>query len=361
MRIEKGTGDRTGKKWTTQMPAYILAILLLIAAAMHPVSALAESEENPENPPNPPKNIVDEKDTKYSYKDMQKDLRQLEKYYPDRFTVRSLGKTADKREIYCAVLGNADAKKQLVVQAAIHAREYMNTQVMMEILEQYIKRYEKGSYKNLTYEKLFNKVAVYLIPMMNPDGVTISQYGIQAIENKDLRQKLKKMKKSGGSYKYWKANAKGVDLNRNFKRGWGKEATSKTPASEGYPGKNPMSEKESNILNSLLDDLPNVRACLSYHSKGQIIYWYVGQKGSMKTRTKKLADMAKKYTGYKLIAPAKYYPGRGEFGNYCNMNKQIPNLTIETGRSKCPLGRSEFNRIYKENKEVIAGAAYLVK
>ena len=104
-----------------------------------------------------------------------------------------------------------------------------------------------------------------------------------------------------------------------------------------------------------------MRACLSYHSKGQIIYWYVGQKGSMKTRIQKLANLAHKTTGYKLVKPVKKYPGRGEFGNYCNMNLDIPNLTIETGRGNCPLGRSEFSKIYRKNKEMIEKVAYLVK
>ncbi|MCB6993541.1 peptidase M14 [bacterium 210820-DFI.6.37] len=333
----------------------VLALLLLVTVFLWPGAAYAEG---------PPKNIVDETDKKYSYNDMVKDLKQFEKYYSDRVTLKSLGKTADKREIYCVILGNPDAKKQIVVQASMHAREYMNTQMIMECLERYVKKYETGSYKKMKYKDLFNKVAVYIVPMVNPDGVTISQYGIKKIKDKKLRKKLKKMKKYGGSYKYWKANARGVDLNRNFKRGWKKGAKGdfvSKPASERYPGKKPLSEKESIALNSLMKSLPNARACLSYHSRGQIIYWYVGQKGSLKKRTKKLADMAKKTTGYKLVAPGTYYPGRGEFGNYCNMNLKIPNLTIETGKGKCPLSRKEFSKIYKKNKTMIEKTAYLVK
>lgn len=273
----------------------------------------------------------------------------------------SLGETADQREIYCAVLGNPEAKKQIVVQVAIHAREYMNSQVIMEFLERYARQYEKGSYKGMKYSKLFNRVAVYIVPMVNPDGVTISQYGIQAIENKNLRSKLKKMKKSKGSYKYWKANARGVDLNRNFKWGWGKGSISKKTASESYPGKHVLSEKEAIALDSLFKQLPNVRACLSYHPMGEIIYWYVGQKGGLKKCSRQLANLAKSPTGYKLVAPGKHYLGRGEFGNDCNMNRRIPNLTIETGRSPCPLGRKEFTRIYQKNKTMIEKTAYLVK
>lgn len=328
----------------------ITALLLTIAA--WPWAAFAEGAS---------KNIVNEKDLKYSYEDMETDLYQLADCYSDRISVMSLGRTADKRNIYCAVLGNPEAGKQIVVQAAIHAREYMNTQVIMEFLEQYAREYETGSYKGMKYSKLFDKVAVYIVPMVNPDGVTISQYGIQAIRDKGLRAKLKKMERSKGSCKYWKANARGVDLNRNFKRGWGKGIISKKPASESYPGKKALSEQESMALDGLFKHLPNVRACLSYHSMGEIIYWYVGQQGAMKKRSKQLADLAAKATGYKLVEPGKHYPGRGEFGNDCNMNREIPNLTIETGRSPCPLGREEFARIYKKNRTMIEKTAYLVK
>lgn len=38
----------------------------------------------------------------------------------------------------------------------------------------------------MTYQELFNKVAVYIVPMANPDGVTISQYGVSEIKSKNL-------------------------------------------------------------------------------------------------------------------------------------------------------------------------------
>ena len=148
---------------------------------------------------------------KYNYKDMQADLKAFVKKYPEIVSLESLGKTADKRKIYCLRMGNPDAKKQILVQAGIHGREWLNCQVLMKMLERYLSSYETGKYKKRTYAELFDEVAVYAIPMVNPDGVTISQYGPEKIRNKKLCKKIKKMKRQGG-YGRWKANARGVDL-----------------------------------------------------------------------------------------------------------------------------------------------------
>ena len=40
---------------------------------------------------------------------------------------------------------------------------------------------------------VFEKIAVHYVPMANPDGVTISQYGIRAIRKASLRKTLRKM------------------------------------------------------------------------------------------------------------------------------------------------------------------------
>lgn len=302
--------------------------------------------------------LVDGTDTLYSYEDMERDLKEIAKAYPEQTELESLGKTADQRDIYCLRLGNPEAKKQIILQGCIHAREWLNCQVLMKILERYLKAYETGSYKGKTYDRIFDQVAVYAIPMVNPDGVTISQYGPGKIRDKNLRAKVKKMSRTG-SWSKWKANARGVDLNRNFPALWGKKKERKGPSSERYQGKQAGSEQETKAVIKLIKRLPNLKACINYHSKGEIIYWGSKSGGSKRTAAYKLAKTVKAMCGYGLVDESKADNAGGDLERYLIAKTQIPYVCIETGSTEAPLKHKYFNGIYKKHKTVLERAAYL--
>ena len=70
---------------------------------------------------NPVVNPVD----KYSYSQMVNDISALASRYPGTVTVKSIGKSADGRDIYDVIVGNPNASKKILFQGAIHAREYI--------------------------------------------------------------------------------------------------------------------------------------------------------------------------------------------------------------------------------------------
>ena len=69
----------------------------------------------------------------------------------------------------------------------MHAREWLNSQLVMKMIEQCASQYYTGSYGGRTYRRLFKNVCFYVIPMLNPDGVNISQYGLARIKDADLK------------------------------------------------------------------------------------------------------------------------------------------------------------------------------
>lgn len=329
-------GKRTGA-------ALLIAVLIL---TMAPVSVFGVE------------GIVDETDTKYSYEDMKRDLKELAERYPEQTGLESLGKTADKRDIYCLRLGNPQAKKQIILQGCMHAREWLNCQVLMKTLERYLKSYHTGTYKGKTYARIFDQVAVYAVPMVNPDGVTISQYGISRIKDKSLRARLKKMSRRG-SWSRWKANGRGVDLNRNFPASWGRRKDRKAPASEGYQGKKAGSERETKAVMGLIKRLPNLKACISYHSRGEIIYWGAKGTGSKRTAAYRLAKTVKSMCGYSLVDESKAYGAGGDLERYLIAKIRIPYVCIETGREETPLKHKDFKSIYRKHKTVLERTASL--
>ncbi len=318
----------------------LMAVIVVFTLLLSPVEAFASTA------------IVNTKDKKYSYQDMRTDLKAFAKKYPEIVSLKILGKTADKRNIYCLRMGNPNARKQILVQAGIHGREWLNCQMLMKMLERYLSCYKTGTYKKKTYEELFNEVAVYAIPMVNPDGVIISQYGPEKIRNKKLRKKIKRMERQGG-YSRWKANARGVDVNRNFPAKWGRQKEARKPSSERYPGKKEKSERETRAVLKLLNKLSNVKACINWHSRGEQIYWGAKGNGGLRKKAWKLAKLARKNTGYRCIDESKSYGAGGDLERYIIQTMKTPYVCIETGKEVAPLKHKSFSSIYKKNKLMI--------
>lgn len=288
------------------------------------------------------KKIVNTLDKKYSYSDMKSDLKKLEKSYGSILKVDIAGKSLDKRNLYYVTLGNAKAKKTVYVETSVHAREYMNTKLIMKVIEDYCRGYDTKKYKGKKYSKIFNKVKVVIMPMVNPDGVTISQYGPKKIKNAKLRQNLYKMTREI-DYREWKANARGVDINRNYAKGFGREGA-KSPGYKMYAGKKPVSEPETKAQIFVVEKVkPDVVIC--YHQAGKVMYH---------RKHTKLSNMLYSVTKYThIISGETQY---GTFSDYLD-DRNILNCTLETGPMPAPVKNSEFKKIYRTNKNVLIAVA----
>ncbi len=299
-------------------------------------------------------NIVSTSKQKYSYKDMKKDIEELESKYADYVDVQIIGKTVDNRNIYDVILGNPNAEKAVIFQASIHAREYMTSQLVMEQIEYYLEHYDE-EYKEKTYREIFDKVCVHVVAMSNPDGVTISQEGINGIRKASLRKKLKKMYGANRTT-IWKANARGVDLNRQFdyKFEYKIKKKYKKGAYALYGGKKPVSEMETKALVKLVNDV-KPKAVVNYHAMGNVIYCNYGGKKKVQKKVYKLAGEIRSLTGY-------YYMGLDKspgFANWLVCKKKIPSCTVEIGRNTTPVPISQFGTVWKQNKEVMVATARL--
>lgn len=297
--------------------------------------------------------VVDVSHKKYTYNEMKKDIYTLQKKYSDYLNVNIIGTTVDNRDIYELVLGNPSAPKCVMFQATAHAREYMCSQLVMKQVEYYLDNYEK-KYNKQSYHEIFDKVCVRIVPMTNPDGVTIAQKGINGIRNKKLRKKLKKMRGIGNPSR-WKANARGVDLNRQFDYRFKKnKSLSKYACYAGYGGPRPASENESKALLYVVNTY-KPKAVVNYHAMGNVIFHnYAGNKATKK-KVVKLTSKIRSITGYSYISTSQS-PG---FANYLIKKKNIPSTTVEIGTNTTPVPISQFPTVWRQNKNVMAAVAQM--
>ena len=297
--------------------------------------------------------IVNTKHLKYTYSEMESDIYALQNKYQEYVHVNILGTTVDDRNIYEVVLGNPDADRCVMFQATVHAREYMCSQLVMKQIEYCLVNYEK-KYNGESIHDILDKVCIHIVPMANPDGVTLAQKGIKGIRNKKLRKKLKKMPGISNPSN-WKANARGVDLNRQFDYKFEKNRSLKKYACyAGYGGPGPASERESKALLYVVDTY-NPKAVVNYHAMGNVIFHnYKADKATAK-KTKRLTAKIKKLTGYSYLGTS---PGPG-FANYLNRKRGIPSTTVEIGMYTTPVPISQFPTVWKQNKNVMIAVAQM--
>ncbi|MCI8770231.1 MAG: hypothetical protein HFH73_03635 [Lachnospiraceae bacterium] len=278
----------------------------------------------------------------YSYRNMKRDLKKLSFYYPELLRVFRLAKTADGNQIYGMALGNRRAKKRIVIQASMHAREWFNTELVMQMVERCCRQWKKNAfYHGVPYRRLFKNVCFFILPMVNPDGVSIHQYGISGIRHEALRAMF--MDCRSKDFRGWKANARGVDLNRNFSTGFARD-TKIEKGSQDYAGKRPFSERETRALVKLVFTV-YPQAVINYHTTGHLIYY---------KEDTKLVRLLGKMTGYRLCREDD--STNGNFGDWLS-EVGIDWCTVETCIGKAPSSRKQLVLEWKRNRDVLAALA----
>ena len=347
------------------------------------------SDEPSENPPSPPSDdpsddpsvdppadepdeptapIVKLSGTYYTYAQMKTQLLALGERYPDILSVNSYGTSADGRELYAATLGDPNASGQIIVTAGMHAREYVNCYVVMRQLEYYLENYDTGVYDGKTFRELFSEISLVIVPMTNPDGITLAQEGVDALQSEALREEIKRMVRAltkGDADAYlnnnWKSNACGVDINRNFDILWDEYSVNSSytvPTFKEYKGQTVNSEPETRALVALTQGLSNPVASLCVHSQGNLIYWRCDPDSELWTENLRLAEITRAVTGYSVIdenqTDAQTEPS---YSNWTVFALGIPTVTVENGLGGYPQHYGMADGFYDRNRDLWAAVA----
>ena len=251
---------------------------------------------------------------------------------------RVIGKSLFGRDIYAVKMG--EGKPVGIAQYALHGREYISAKLA---IFHYFYGLEKGT------------GSIWLVPLANPDGALLSQTGLDSVEDIKARGYLTQIN-GGENFSLWKANGRGVDLNVNFDARWGKGTkNTRTAGSENYIGDRPFSEPETQALKAFTQNIKPAYT-VSYHTKGEEIYWYFSQPISVCARDKRLAIALSQTTGYPL-AYAKN--SVGGYKDWCIQKLQIPSFTIEVGADAFshPIGDEGLENIIARNRDGLRALA----
>ncbi|WP_083613541.1 M14 family metallocarboxypeptidase [Paenibacillus sp. P46E] len=287
----------------------------------------------------------------YSYTVMQRDIERVVKQYPDLVSYESLGQTAYGRQLFAVKLGRGESV--LFLNGSHHAREWMTSSLLMKMIDTYAEAYNSNSkIGDYNVRSLLDEVSIWIVPMVNPDGVTLSQQGTAGLPA-SLAQTLRQYNGNSTNFTRWKANMQGIDLNRQYPASWNTiKNAAKYPSYQNYKGQKPGQAPEVQMMMDFTRKI-DPEVTISYHSSGEIIFWHFNTLNSNLTRDKTMARALGNLTGYSLVTPEKN-PSGGGYKDWFIQEYGRPGFTIEianyAGESSVPL--NQFNRIWSENKEV---------
>ena len=283
-------------------------------------------------------------------------LEALGAVYPFLQTER-LARTAFGRPITAASLGRGD--RRVLYSAAHHANEWLTATVLLKFLEDYAQALETdGTIAGVSARELYETATIFLVPMVNPDGVDLVT-GAATQAEREQAESLAEFYPNIPFPDGWKANLSGVDLNLQYPAGWLTAREIKfaqgytRPGPRDFVGRFPLSQPEVQALADYTQRI-DPELVIAWHSQGEVIYWQYG--GIEVPGAREIAERFANLSGYRLEDT----PYNSSFAGYKDWFIQTyrrPGFTIEVGTGENPLPLSQFAEIYTASLPILVAGA----
>lgn len=292
---------------------------------------------------------------KYTYEIMEKDILGLEARYPF-IHIGIAGKSVLGRNLYYIKLGNG--QNEVFYNGSHHALEWITSLLLMKFVENYSDAYtQKTKINGYDIREIFSRSTIYIIPMVNPDGVDLVINGLKK-DNPFYYDLIKWNRDRDNFSSDWQANIRGVDLNHNYNASWelSKQAEQAYgvygPGPTRYGGPYPVSEPETQAMVQFTN-YHDFSLAIAYHSQGRVIYWkYLND---IPENAYKIAKQFASLSGYGLSETSGITSYAG-YKDWFIKDTRKPGYTIEVGKGKNPLPLSQFDTIYRSNINILLSA-----
>jgi carboxypeptidase T len=271
---------------------YLTLCFFLLNSAL-PILAISPSNQTFDNTTSDPYYY-------FTYQEMTDLLHDLADNHSDIMLLTSLGTTYEERDVWMVKLSdNVETNEDetgVLLMGAHHGNEKPSFEILIFLIRHIIDNYEKpntdddndglinedpidgadNDYDGLVDEdpsedrvrEVLNKTQIFLIPMVNPDGV-------EANSRKNCAPNY-------GPFGFQKEiTSYGVNLNRNYGYRWFLYyvfprryhlAMNLLDSSFNYRGERPFSEKETQAVKNFVET-QNISISISYHSYGEFIFF----------------------------------------------------------------------------------------
>jgi carboxypeptidase T len=310
----------------------------------------------------------------HSYQETLSEFMELAASHSDLARLVNLGTSYEGRQIFALKVSRDPATNDpltpdVLITGCHHAREWISVEPPVYFANQFLKGYSTDD----SIRHLVDRLEIWIVPIVNPDGLTFSQ-GSPNLHFDGIRLWRKNRRPIGSGA----CNAgTGVDLNRNYDFKWRLQGDTPCPnyrddaggsdfvENELYRGPEPNSELEVKALNALTDD-PNLnfRARIDYHNFSELILFPWGYQSGPSPDDETLSSIAQRMSDLTLASGnRRYNPQRAIFlyqttgtsTDYAYAVTGVPAaFTVEVRPSCCEFGISE-SEIGPVNRENWAG------
>jgi len=272
----------------------------------------------------------------HSYEQVQQILKDAEANNPTICKLNVIGKSFEGRDIYAlnitGNIGRGQKKPAGLIMGLHHSREWISVEVPLALINELITKYQKD--KDIT--KLVDGRDIWIVPVVNPDGLTYSQ-------TKSKMWRKNRRLNPDKSY--------GVDPNRNYGYEWGNVGSSDYMGDDTYHGTKAFSEPCTQAIKKLAEEHKFV-GDITFHSYSELILYPYSYAYEAHARDEKLlaqlaGEMAK-FNGYTPEKSSDLYPSMGDTDDFMYGACGSLSFTIELASSFIPAD-SEVPKICADN------------
>jgi len=266
----------------------------------------------------------------------------------------SIGRSVAGTPIRYLAIGSGDT--EIFYNASHHANEWITSPLLMKFLENYCISYALDrDILPTSAQTLYESATLYIVPMVNPDGVDLVTGLIDSGRYFTRAQTLAANYPSIPFPDGWKANISGVDLNLQYPAGWENAREIKfsqgftKPGPRDYVGSAALAAPESRAVYdfTLIHDFA---LTISYHTQGEVIYWkYLDYEPP---RSRAIALEFASLSGY-TVTETPYESGYAGYKDWFIYKYLRPGYTIEAGLGTPPLPISDLGQIYDANLGIL--------
>ncbi len=270
-----------------------------------------------------------------------------------------IGTTAFQRPLRSLIIGNGPRK--VFYSAAHHANEWITALVLLKFAEELAQAIsENGMLFGRDARSLADTATIYLVPMVDPDGVDLVTGAIApGTQPYEMAKALAAFYPAIPFPDGWKANLLGTDLNLQYPAGWLQAREIKfsqgytRPGPRDFVGRAPLNQLESRAMAEYTEKV-DPALVLAYHSQGEVIYWQFMDYQIPGAR--ELGEQFAEVSGYTL-EDTPYESSFAGYKDWFIQNFRRPGYTIEVGMGENPLPLEQFDEIYDDNLGILVLAA----
>ncbi|MDV2683416.1 M14 family metallopeptidase [Alkalihalophilus lindianensis] len=284
-------------------------------------------------------NIKDNREnswTEYGPVDLEEDISILKSMGA---RVEIIGYSVMKKPIYAFSIGTG--KTSIFYSGGWHANEWHTTKFLVQFMKEcLVANKEESLLYQYNIVKLLSEVKLYIVPLVNPDGVELVLQGIY--EEHPHYKEVLEINKGMKRFDHWSSNIRGVDLNHQWPAGWELEASEspQKPWPRHFSGKAPLTEPEVKAIHRLTLRT-DFRYVLTFHSQGQVIYW--GYRGLEPRESEEMVNRLSLASSYTPVHTA---DSDGGYKDWFIQETRRPGFTIEVGVGVNPLAKHAYAEIW---------------